>query len=506
MKKIWMPLLLLLLLMIFCVWQSAGKFNQPIAYTISQNGKNYTLKGKFKDITQPERLTKAFAKNGVALSSADKSIDELLVTKGSIPLVEKIIPHFVKSYKNGEIKYLDEVLSVSGTVESDAAKEEMQKLLSGSNIDINDNTKVVIPVTIDFTIKQKGNTFVLTGNFANEAQKDKLQKSFVNAGAKLAMPSGHLNPALIDRQGAVSTASKVIPAFVSNFQDGTIIYQDKVLSVNGKVMTKDIITKVDEQLSGAKVQTKNNTILNLEAIKIIEDAKAKQEAERQAREIAEAARVAKMKAEADARRINQELIDAEKKAEMEREAEEAKALAAQKAKDADKAADALRKAQEEAKAKQKAIEDARRAAASKMLVDAAPTAAELKAMADARVAAHDHIAKLLKLENIEFNSAKSTLTAVGKNTVDKLALILKNYPSVKIEIGGHTDSDGKDSFNLSLSQARVDTVKAELVSQGISSLRIKAVGYGEIKPLVPNTTDANKQKNRRVEIIILGEK
>jgi len=56
-----------------------------------------------------------------------------------------------------------------------------------------------------------------------------------------------------------------------------------------------------------------------------------------------------------------------------------------------------------------------------------------------------------------------------------------------------------------LSQGRVNNVKRALMQEGIDKDRIKAVGYGETKPLVPNTTEENKQKNRRVEIIVVGE-
>ena len=86
-----------------------------------------------------------------------------------------------------------------------------------------------------------------------------------------------------------------------------------------------------------------------------------------------------------------------------------------------------------------------------------------------------------------------------------MAHILKQYPNIKIEIAGHTDSDGSESFNQKLSQSRVETVKGRLISRGVNANRLTAKGYGETKPLVPNTTDENKQKNRRVEIIILGE-
>ncbi len=116
------------------------------------------------------------------------------------------------------------------------------------------------------------------------------------------------------------------------------------------------------------------------------------------------------------------------------------------------------------------------------------------------------IKDILHLHKIEFETNKATLTAKGKEIVDRVAAILNKYPAVKIKIEGYTDSDGKAEYNLKLSQDRVDTVKAELVKSGISAERLKAIGYGETKPLVPNDSAENKARNRRVEFkVIIGE-
>jgi len=114
------------------------------------------------------------------------------------------------------------------------------------------------------------------------------------------------------------------------------------------------------------------------------------------------------------------------------------------------------------------------------------------------------IAKVLSVRNIEFETDSAKLTLVGKSIVYKVAEVLKKYPHLKVEIAGYTDSDGDDKYNLELSQKRVDAVKAILVELGIDAKRLKAVGYGESKPLVPNDSPQNKAKNRRVEFNIIG--
>ncbi len=119
--------------------------------------------------------------------------------------------------------------------------------------------------------------------------------------------------------------------------------------------------------------------------------------------------------------------------------------------------------------------------------------------------AQKELADLLSIENIEFKKASDYLSRKGSLTVKKLADILKRHSTIKVEIAGHTDSDGDDNLNLRLSQARVDSVKDELILLGISPDRLRAVGYGESRPLVSNTDAANKQKNRRVEFIVIGE-
>jgi outer membrane protein OmpA-like peptidoglycan-associated protein len=72
-----------------------------------------------------------------------------------------------------------------------------------------------------------------------------------------------------------------------------------------------------------------------------------------------------------------------------------------------------------------------------------------------------------------------------------------------IEISGHTDNVGKKSANKKLSQQRADAVRAYLVAKGIDPDRIKAVGYGDEKPVASNDTSEGRQKNRRIEVIAL---
>jgi OOP family OmpA-OmpF porin len=82
--------------------------------------------------------------------------------------------------------------------------------------------------------------------------------------------------------------------------------------------------------------------------------------------------------------------------------------------------------------------------------------------------------------------------------------MMTKYPTMRIEIQGHTDSDGSDDHNMDLSQSRAKTVVQYLVDHGIASGRLEGQGYGETLPIAPNTSSPGKQLNRRVMVLIKG--
>ena len=105
---------------------------------------------------------------------------------------------------------------------------------------------------------------------------------------------------------------------------------------------------------------------------------------------------------------------------------------------------------------------------------------------------------------IYFDVNKDVVKAESFGTISEIAQTLKENPTVRIKIIGHTDSDGDDAKNLDLSRRRALSVKNTLVNQfGIDASRIQTDGKGETEPLAPNTTSESKAKNRRVEFIKL---
>ena len=105
-------------------------------------------------------------------------------------------------------------------------------------------------------------------------------------------------------------------------------------------------------------------------------------------------------------------------------------------------------------------------------------------------------------DNLNFDFGKSTIRENSFPALDKLAQTLVEAKNWKIDIDGHTDDKGSDSYNQKLSQDRANAVKSYLVSKGVVADTITATGYGETKPIVKNDSDANRERNRRVEFKI----
>lgn len=110
---------------------------------------------------------------------------------------------------------------------------------------------------------------------------------------------------------------------------------------------------------------------------------------------------------------------------------------------------------------------------------------------------------VIRINNLEFETNSSAIAPSSTAIVDSAADFLRNQPRLKVEVAGHTDSDGSAAANKKLSDRRAKSVVRALKSRGIQN-SLKPVGYGEAQPLVPNTSPANKSKNRRVEFRIIS--
>jgi outer membrane protein OmpA-like peptidoglycan-associated protein len=108
------------------------------------------------------------------------------------------------------------------------------------------------------------------------------------------------------------------------------------------------------------------------------------------------------------------------------------------------------------------------------------------------------------LQNMHFATAQTTILPSSQNALNMLYELLRENPDMYIRIVGHTDDVGKDHDNQILSEGRSMSIFDEMVKRGIDPKRIQTAGRGESEPVVPNTSDENRQKNRRVEIEIIS--
>lgn len=107
--------------------------------------------------------------------------------------------------------------------------------------------------------------------------------------------------------------------------------------------------------------------------------------------------------------------------------------------------------------------------------------------------------KLIRLQ-VNFDFDKYNLKDEYKDEIDQAVKFIEENPTLSISVDGHTDSDGSLTYNQKLSEKRAATVATRLIELGVAKTKVIAKGYGELKPLVPNTSSANKAKNRRVDI------
>jgi outer membrane protein OmpA-like peptidoglycan-associated protein len=108
----------------------------------------------------------------------------------------------------------------------------------------------------------------------------------------------------------------------------------------------------------------------------------------------------------------------------------------------------------------------------------------------------------LILNNIQFKVGSAELLKEGKAELDKVVQLMRQYPKIEIELSGHTSSEGEAEMNRKLSLRRVESCRKYLSENGISEDRISTVGYGPDRPIAPNDNEANRSKNRRVELKI----
>ena len=115
------------------------------------------------------------------------------------------------------------------------------------------------------------------------------------------------------------------------------------------------------------------------------------------------------------------------------------------------------------------------------------------------------VGKTTQLRALQFVQSKTELLPDAQPALEQLLQFMQSQPTAEIELSGHTDNQGDFDQNLALSKQRVDVIKAYLVSNGIAANRITTRGYGPTRPIASNNSEATRQLNRRVEMIVMKQ-
>jgi outer membrane protein OmpA-like peptidoglycan-associated protein len=112
---------------------------------------------------------------------------------------------------------------------------------------------------------------------------------------------------------------------------------------------------------------------------------------------------------------------------------------------------------------------------------------------------------IVNLSDVLFDFNQATLKSDAREKLARVSGILLAYPTLHVNVEGHTDSIGTDEYNLKLSERRADAVRDYLASNGINPANVGAVGLGKADPVASNDTAAGRQQNRRVEMVVSGD-
>ena len=113
------------------------------------------------------------------------------------------------------------------------------------------------------------------------------------------------------------------------------------------------------------------------------------------------------------------------------------------------------------------------------------------------------IAEIIENQKLKFQPSSAKLEIEGRSVMDKIAVVLKECGPIPLEIGGHTDSQGREEMNQKLSESRAQAVLTALMTRRISVASFRAHGYGEAKPIADNETAEGREANRRIEFTLI---
>jgi outer membrane protein OmpA-like peptidoglycan-associated protein len=409
---------------------------------------------------RPERLGEVTLKDANA-HSAELYVTTDLQTFGMIVTAE---PYFGVSQPS-DVVVMENILrkDTYGTLETVDAKYE---LLKRGVYTLNVNANAITPIANDVKVP-------------------------------LQLREARLAVALAKAQGAEKYAPDVMQKVAVNMVNAENFYighNQKEVNTNAREATQEAedarrISIVKEREETEQAERDANT-------RRMAEAKARADAS-----AADAAAQAELRAQADRQKAEAE----RQKAEAERQTHEAE-IAMNNARTAQQQAEAARLAavaEQQKLAAAKADAESARGQAEK---DAQTLRDRLREQLNLVLQTRDTARGLIvNMSDVLFDFNQATLLPGAKEKLAKVSGILLAYPTLRLKVEGHTDSVGSDDYNMKLSQRRADSVRDYLTTNGIAAAGITSVGLGKADPVASNDTNAGRQQNRRVELVVSGD-
>ena len=456
----------------------------PFVTNLASDGKRLSISGYTPDKKLSERIVSAAKSQREDIEVVDATAVAKGAPKGWQSCTLAGLQGLLK-IDSGRVEISGTTLVLTGVTKDEDVHEALPKQVRAAvNRSCNETVQVKLEAPPEPNLKWSAQftegTLKLSGEVPNSAIEEALLKSV----AKL-FPKAKLESEMRVVPGNSKKWQKVAMRgleLLAKLRLGQAKIDGQLFVLSGEAPDTATATAIEDQLKAgfAKGYTTRGDVEVKSAAMLW--------AEREARR-------KKEKAEEDARREAERARRLQEEQEAKRKAEEAARLAREEA--------AKRKLEEEQRLAREAElkrkeEEARRQAELEEKRRKAEAAAE-QARVRERKLCQQAIDETTSEGTIRFSRGSAVLEKSSFPTLDKLAGLRRVCKKIHIEIGGHTDSSGSASGNQRLSEERAKSVMGYLVEGGMPPDSLTAVGYGESRPLVPNSSAANRARNRRIE-------